>query len=130
MSRGIVQGKARGKLRTDFDDGPLRGTWRQPRSAWRKVQPLDVINFLFRHLMQFSLSGGWVKGKKQRIPRRKSSLPVRFCVSRNRIDRSSPFAAAKFIFAKSRKIHFSQDSLKLKSRKTWSSGTFAALDNL
>jgi len=63
MSRGIAQGKARGKLRTDFGDGPLRGTWRQPRFAWRKVQPLDVINFLFRQLMQFSLPGGWVKGK-------------------------------------------------------------------
>jgi len=64
MSRGIAQGKARGKLRTDFGDGPLRGTWRQPRFAWQKVQPLDVINFLFRQFMQFSLPGGWAKGKK------------------------------------------------------------------
>jgi hypothetical protein len=130
MSRGIVQGKARGKLWTDFGDGPLRGTWRQPRFVWRKVQPLDVINFLFRLLMQFSLPSGWAKGKKEHNPRRKSSLPVRFCVSRNRIDRSSPFAAAKFIFAKSRKIHFSNDSLKLKSRKTRSSGAFATVENL
>jgi hypothetical protein len=45
----------------------LYGTWCQPRFAWQKVQPLDVINFLFRQLVQFSLPGGWAKGKKQHI---------------------------------------------------------------